>query len=48
MDEGRHSWREPIDRLEDEGAALWALRPGFIDQRQGRTLQVGGVFCRNC
>jgi FkbM family methyltransferase len=45
--EGQHSWRELIDRLEDEGFALWALRPGFIDQRQGRTLQVDGVFCRN-
>jgi FkbM family methyltransferase len=46
--EGQHLWRALIDRLEDEGFALWALRPGFIDQRQGRTLQVDGVFCRNC
>jgi len=45
--EGQHSWRELIERLEDEDFALWALRPGFIDQRQGRTLQVDGVFYRN-
>jgi FkbM family methyltransferase len=45
--EGQYSWRELIDRLKDEGFALWALRPGFIDQRQGRTLQVDGVFYRN-
>ncbi len=45
--EGQHLWRELIGRLEDEGFALWALRPGFIDQRQGRTLQVDGVFYRN-
>lgn len=45
--EGQHSWRELIDRLEGEGFALWAFRPGFIDQRQGRTLQVDGVFYRS-
>lgn len=45
--EGQHLWRDLVDRLEDEGFALWALRPGFIDQRQGRTLQVDGVFYRN-
>lgn len=44
--EGQHSWREITDRLEDEGFSLWALRTGFIDQSQGRTLQVDGVFYR--
>lgn len=45
--EGQHLWREIIDRLEAEGFILWAFKPVFSDQSQGRTLQVDGVFYRN-
>lgn len=44
---GQHLWREVIDRLEAEGFTLWAFKPVFSDQSQGRTLQVDGVFYRN-
>ena len=45
--EGQHLWLEVIDRLEAEGFTLWAFKPVFSDQSQGRTLQVDGVFYRN-
>jgi len=43
---GQHLWREVIDRLEADGFTLWAFKPVFSDQSQGRTLQVDGVFYR--
>ena len=43
---GQHLWREVIDRLEAEGFTLWAFKPVFSDQSQGRTLQVDGIFYR--
>lgn len=45
--EGQHLWLDVIDRLEAEGFTLWAFKPVFSDQSQGRTLQVDGVFYRN-
>ena len=45
--DGQHLWREVIDRLEAEGFTLWAFKPEFSDQSQGRTLQVDGVFYRS-
>jgi FkbM family methyltransferase len=44
--EGQHLWQETIGRLEQEGFTLWALQPGFTDPRNGRTLQVDGIFFR--
>lgn len=44
--EGRHLWREMIDRLETGGFTLWALQKGFTDAGDGRTYQMDGVFFR--
>lgn len=44
--EGQHLWQEMIGRLEKEGFSLWALQPAFVDPRNGRTLQVDGLFIR--
>lgn len=45
--EGQHLWRDVIDRLEAAGFTLWAFRPVFSDLKQGRSLQVDGIFYRN-
>jgi hypothetical protein len=47
VSEGQHLWREVIDRLEAEGFTLWAFKPAFSDQSQGRTLRVDRGFYRN-
>jgi FkbM family methyltransferase len=39
-------WRDIIARLEKQGFVLWSLNPAFVDPRDGRTLQVDGVFFR--
>ena len=44
--EGQRLWRDLIDRLESDGFTLWAIQPGFIDPRSGRTLQVDALFLR--
>jgi hypothetical protein len=45
--DGQHLWRDVIDRLEAEGFTLWAFKPVFSDYKQGRTLQLDGIFYRN-
>lgn len=44
--EGQHLWLDLIARLEAQGFVLWAFEPVFSDPRDGRTLQVDGVFYR--
>ena len=44
--EGQHLWMEMIQRLQSEGFLLWMFDPVFSDPRDGRTLQVDGVFYR--
>jgi len=44
--EGQHMWLEIVARLEAEGFILWTFEPVFSDPRDGRTLQVDGVFYR--
>ena len=39
-------WRDIVARLEEQGFVLWSLNPAFVDPRDGRTLQVDGVFFR--
>jgi FkbM family methyltransferase len=43
---GQHLWREVIERLEAQGFALWAIQSVFTDPRDGRSLQVDGIFFR--
>lgn len=44
--QGQHLWRECVERLEAEGYQLWALEPIFMDPKNGRTLQMDGIFFR--
>ena len=44
--EGQDIWKDLILRLEKEGFVLWSLEKGFTDRRDGRTLQVDGVFLK--
>jgi FkbM family methyltransferase len=44
--DGQHLWMDIIDRLRFEGFALWAILPGFVDPRDGRTLQFDAIFFR--
>lgn len=44
--EGQKLWQDIIKRLESEGFILWALQPAFIDPKNGRTLQLDGLFFR--
>ena len=44
--EGQRLWLETIQRLEGLGFALWALQSGFADPRDGRGLQMDGLFFR--
>jgi hypothetical protein len=44
--EGQHLWQEMISRLNNEGFVLWTILPGFTDPKNGKTLQVDGVFFR--
>jgi FkbM family methyltransferase len=43
---GQPLWMEMIERLEAAGFVLWCFSPVFSDPRDGRTLQVDGVFYR--
>ncbi len=45
--DGQRLWKEVIDRIESEGFLLWAIQPGFIDERDGRLLQIDAIFFRN-
>ncbi len=45
--EGQQLWLEIISRLEQSGFKLWALQQGFVDARDGRTLQLDGLFFRD-
>lgn len=44
--EGQRIWQEMIARLESLGFSLWAIQPGFTDPKNGRTLQVDGMFLK--
>jgi FkbM family methyltransferase len=44
--EGHLLWVDMIERLEAAGFVLWAFDPVFSDPRDGRTLQIDGVFYR--
>lgn len=44
--EGQHLWQDLIGQLERGGFTLWALQQGFTDPRDGRTLQMDGIFFR--
>jgi len=37
---------ELVQRMADNGLVPWALKPAFADSRNGRLLQVDGVFIR--
>ena len=43
---GQRLWRDIIARLETQGFNLWSLNPAFVDPRDGRTLQLDGIFFR--
>ena len=44
--EGQHLWLDVLHRLEKEGFMLWAIQPGFVDPRNGHTLQADAIFFR--
>ncbi|MEL7508631.1 MAG: FkbM family methyltransferase [Cyanobacteria bacterium J06554_1] len=44
--EGQRLWLDMMQRIESEGFTLWAIHPGFVDPRNGRTLQVDAIFFR--
>jgi FkbM family methyltransferase len=44
--EGQTLFLPLVDSLAKKGFELWALIPGFIDNKTGRTLQVDGIFFR--
>ena len=44
--EGQDIWKDLILRLEKEGFVLWSLERGFTDNRDGRTLQMEGLFLK--
>ncbi|MCW7537972.1 FkbM family methyltransferase [Aquabacterium sp. A7-Y] len=44
--EGQRLWEFFVEDLQQRGFQLWSLLPGFTDPRNGRTLQVDGVFFR--
>jgi len=44
--EGQDLWTDLILRLEKEGYILWSLERGFTDNRDGRTLQMDGLFIK--
>ena len=44
--EGQEIWTDLILRLEKEGFILWSIEQGFTDKRDGRTLQIDGVFLK--
>lgn len=44
--DGQRLWQDIICRLEGKGFTLWALQPAFVDIKNGRTLQLDGLFFR--
>jgi FkbM family methyltransferase len=44
--EGQRLWLEMIERLAGAGFTLWSIQDGFVDPRDGRTLQVNAIFLR--
>ena len=44
---GQRPWKVIIARLETLGFVLWSLSPAFVDPRDGRTLQLDGLFFRD-
>jgi len=44
--EGQNLWKDIITRLEKEGFQLWSIQRGFTDKKNGRTLQIDGVFLK--
>jgi FkbM family methyltransferase len=44
--ENQRLWIDIIQKLEKEGFILWSLIRGFTDKRDGRSLQVDGVFLK--
>lgn len=44
--EGQKLWMDVINRLEQEGFALWTIQPGFTDPSDKRLLQCDGTFIR--
>mgnify|MGYP001470185354 CR=1 FL=1 len=44
--EKQRVWIDIIRRLEEEDFILWSLIRGFTDRRDGRSLQVDGVFLK--
>lgn len=43
---GQRLWRDMVTRMESEGFELWCLEQGFTDPRNGKMLQVDGLFFR--
>jgi FkbM family methyltransferase len=43
---GQRLWQDLIDRLSQAGFTLWSVQQGFTDPRDGRTLQLDGIFFR--
>jgi FkbM family methyltransferase len=46
MYEGQALWQDIIKKMSDIGLTLWALKSGFTDNANGRTLQVDAIFLR--
>lgn len=44
--EGQELWKDIIARLEKEGFQLWSIQKGFTDEKNGRTLQINGIFLK--
>lgn len=44
--EGQPIWLELLERMKQAGFTLWAVRGGFADPRDGRTLQIDATFFR--
>lgn len=44
--EGQYLWLDVLTRLESEGFTPWSFDQGFIDSRNGRTLQVDATLFR--
>ena len=43
---GQRLWLDLLHRLEGAGFTLWSIQPGFVDPRDGRTLQMDAIFFR--
>lgn len=43
---GQDLWRDMITRFEKEGYILWSIQRGFTDKKNGRTLQMNGIFLK--